>query len=284
MADSKNHEDDELSLQEAADLLDVHYMTAYRYVRTGRLIAERRGKHWYVPRSSITSLREASAPGRKQQGSRRPADATTPPSSPSSSCEGDEAEAWRLSQNALASAFTPEQLYLDALAPAMRSVGDQWEAGRISIAEEHRASALASRLVGRLGPFFTRRGPSRGLIVLGTPTGDRHGLATALLADPLRGRGFTVADLGADTPAASFAEIVTNEEQTTAVGIAVSVAVDDHVVSETIHAIHSAREVPVLLGGRAITDAAHATRLGADAYSDTATSALAWFDTMNASS
>ena len=188
--------------------------------------------------------------------------------------EGDEAEAWRLGQNALASAFTVEQLYLDALAPAMRIVGDEWEAGRISVAEEHRASTLAYRLVGRFGPFFTRRGPARGLIVLGTPTGDRHGLTTALLADPLRGRGFTVGDLGADTPAASFAEIVANEEQTTAVGIAVSVAVDDHVVSETIRAIHSARDVPVLLGGRAITDAAHATRLGADAHSDSAAGAL----------
>jgi excisionase family DNA binding protein len=283
MADSKNHQDDELSLQEAADLLDVHYMTAYRYVRTGRLIAERRGKHWYVPRSSITAMREASTPGRKKQGSAS-ARRNYAAELAVLLTEGDEAEAWRLSQNALASAFTPEQLYLDALAPAMRSVGDQWEAGQVSIAEEHRASALASRLVGRLGPLFTRRGPTRGLMVLGTPTGDRHGLTTALLADPLRGRGFTVADLGADTPAASFAEIVTNEDQTTAVGIAVSVAVDDHVVSETIHAIHSAREVPVLLGGRAITDAAHATRLGADAYSDTAISALAWFDTMSASS
>lgn len=282
MADAKSHED-ELSLQEAADLLDVHYMTAYRYVRTGRLVAERRGKHWYVPRSSITALREANAPGRNRQGgpsSRRDYAAELAVLL----VEGDEAEAWRLSQNALASAFTPEQLYLDALGPAMRFVGDQWEAGRISVAEEHRASALAARLVGRLGPLFTRRGPTRGLIVLGTPTGDRHALTTALLADPLRGRGFTVGDLGADTPAASFAEIVTNEAQTTAVGIAVSVAVDDHVVSETIQAIHSAREVPVLLGGRAITDAAQATRLGADAYSDSANRALAWFETVNASS
>ena len=282
MADPKHPDGDELSLQEVADLLDVHYMTAYRYVRTGRLVAERRGKHWYVPRSSIAALREASAPGRKQPGgpsSRRNYAAELA----ALLVEGDEAEAWRLGQNALASAFTVEQLYLDALAPAMRIVGDEWEAGRISVAEEHRASTLAYRLVGRFGPLFTRRGPARGLIVLGTPTGDRHGLTTALLADPLRGRGFTVGDLGADTPAASFAEIVANEEQTTAVGIAVSVAVEDHVVSETIRAIHSAREVPVLLGGRAITDAAHATRLGADAHSDSAVGALAWFEAVNAS-
>ena len=46
-----------------------------------------------------------------------------------------------------------------------------------------------------------------------------------ILADPLRGRGFSVGDLGADTTAASFAEIVTNEAQTIAVGVAVSVAV-----------------------------------------------------------
>jgi excisionase family DNA binding protein len=283
MADAEENGENELSLQEAADLLDVHYMTAYRYVRTGRLVAERRGKHWYVPRSSIASLREASAPGRKKKGSAavhrdyagKLADLLM---------DGDEAQAWRLSQDALASAFTAEQLYLDALAPAMRSVGDQWEAGRIGIADEHRASALASRLVGRLGPLFTRRGPTRGLIVLGTPAGDRHGLATSLLADPLRGRGFSVGDLGADTPAASFAEFVTNEAQTIAVGIALSIEVDDRIVSETIRAIHSAREVPVLLGGRAITDAAHATRLGADAYSDSASRALAWFDAVHAGS
>ena len=52
---------------------------------------------------------------------------------------------------------------------------------------------------------------------------DRH----YILAGPLRGRGFSVGDLGADTPAASFAEIVTNEAQTITVGVAVSVAADD---------------------------------------------------------
>ena len=281
MADSQKSKPDHLSLQEAADVLGVHYMTAYRYVRTGRLVAERRGNQWYVPRSSIASMRAASPPGRHKRGSRS-GHRDYAGVLASLLTEGDEAEAWRLAQNALASSFTPEQLYLDVLAPAMHAVGDEWEAGRTSIAEEHRASALAYRLVGRLGPSFTRRGPPRGLIVLGTPSGDRHGLATTLLTDPLRGRGFAVADLGADTPAASFAEIVTNEDRARAVGIAVSVNVGDEVVSETIDAIHSARAVPVLLGGRAITSAAHATSLGADAYSDTAGRALAWFDAMNA--
>jgi MerR family transcriptional regulator, light-induced transcriptional regulator len=280
VADSQQDSPDELSLQAAADLLGVHYMTAYRYVRTGRLVAERRGNQWYVPSASLASMRAASPPGRHKRGSRS-AHRDYPGQLATLLTEGDEAEAWRLAQDALASAFTAEQLYLDVLAPAMRFVGDEWKAGRISVAEEHRASALAYRIVGRLGPSFTRRGPTRGLIVLGTPTGDRHGFATALLADPLRGRGFTVADLGADTPAASFAEIVTNDARARAVGLAVSVAVGDDVISETIDAIHSARPVPVLLGGRAIKSAAHAQRLGAEAYSDTAANALTWFDAIN---
>lgn len=281
MPDSQKHKPDELSLQEAADLLGVHYMTAYRYVRTGRLVAERRDNHWHVPTSSIESMRAASPPGRHKRDNRS-GHRDYPSELATLLTAGDEAEAWRLAQNALASAFTPERLYLDVLAPAMRTVGDNWEAGRVSIAEEHRASALAYRLVGRLGPSFTRRGPTRGLIVLGTPTGDRHGLATTLLADPLRGRGFAIADLGADTPAASFAEIVTNEDRCCAAGIAVSVDVDDEVVSGTIDVIRIARAVPVLLGGRAIADAVHARRLGADAYTATATAALAWFDAVNA--
>ena len=48
-----------------------------------------------------------------------------------------------------------------------------------------------------------------------------------ILADPHRGRGFIVSDLGADTPAASFAEIVTHRPQTIAVGVAVAVSADD---------------------------------------------------------
>ncbi len=271
--------EDLLSLQEAADLLGVHYMTAYRYVRTGRLDAGRRGNQWYVPRSSIVSLRDANPPGRKRSGAaNRHRDYAGELAS--FLVKGDEAEAWRLAQNALASAFTPEQLYLEVLGEAMRSVGNEWEAGRISIAEEHQASTLAYRLIGRLGPSFTKRGPTRGLLVIGTAAGDRHGLATALLADPLRGRGFTVADLGADTPAESFAEIVAHEDRTRAVGIAVSVANGAEMVAATIAAIHSTRDVPVLLGGRAIDGATCATNLGADAYSDTAADALAWFDTI----
>ena len=47
----------ELSLQETAERLDVHYMTAYRYVRTGQLPARRERGEWRVLEADVVSVR-----------------------------------------------------------------------------------------------------------------------------------------------------------------------------------------------------------------------------------
>ena len=49
-------EPDELTLHEVAEILDVHYMTAYRYVRLGILPARREGRSWRIDRSDVDRL------------------------------------------------------------------------------------------------------------------------------------------------------------------------------------------------------------------------------------
>ena len=44
-----------LTLQQAADKLGVHYMTVYRYVRTGKLPATRVGGGWQVDPDDLAS-------------------------------------------------------------------------------------------------------------------------------------------------------------------------------------------------------------------------------------
>ena len=46
-----------LTLQEAADELGVHYMTAYRYVRLGVMEASKSGGVWQVQRSALEQFR-----------------------------------------------------------------------------------------------------------------------------------------------------------------------------------------------------------------------------------
>jgi methanogenic corrinoid protein MtbC1 len=192
--------------------------------------------------------------------------------------QGDEAEAWRLLQAALSSAYSPEDLYFDVLGPAMRRIGDDWASGRLDAGDEHRATVVMYRLVGRLGPLFARRGTPRGAIVLGAPAGDPHGLASALVADPLRGRGFSITDLGANTPAASWANTIAATQRVSAVGVVVSTPVDDAVIAATIAAIRAHHDGPVVLGGVAVRDQAHAVALGGDVWTTSAREAVNHFD------
>ena len=46
----------EVGLREASDVLGLHYMTVYRYVRTGKLAARREGGDWLVRRSDLEAL------------------------------------------------------------------------------------------------------------------------------------------------------------------------------------------------------------------------------------
>ena len=99
---------------------------------------------------------------------------------------------------ALAAGTDLQGVYLEVLSPAMASIGDRWAAGELDVATEHRASGIAHRLIGRLGPRFVRRGRTRGVVVLGTAAHERHALPLAVLGDLARSEGFEVSDLGAD--------------------------------------------------------------------------------------
>jgi excisionase family DNA binding protein len=252
-----------ISLQEAASRLGVHYMTAYRYIRTGRLPAQRDGVQWWVdPRDlDLVQHQERVRPGGPRPKRDRTAALTARMTA------GDEAGAWRVIDDALASGMDPAEVYLDLLVPVLSGVGAGWADGTVTVAAEHRASAVALRIIGRLGPQFARRGRKRGVVIIGAPAGDQHSLPGAIVADLLRGEGFEVIDLGANTPDTSFAETTRDVTRLVAVVIGATAPGCDGAVQSTVQAIRrSDSTVPVLIGGAAISDAGHARRLGAGAW------------------
>jgi len=149
------------------------------------------------------------------------------------------------------------------------SIGDRWERGEIDVAVEHRASGLATRIVGRLGHRFVRRGRSRGSVIVGAPAGEHHSLPVAILGDLLRLRGWDVSDLGADVPSTSFVYALHDVPDVCAIGLSVTSAEGLDSLQEACAAIRAAApEVLVVAGGRAITDDEHARSFGADAYAN----------------
>ena len=257
--------DEYLTLQEAAEALGVHYMTAYRYVRLGLLPASKVGASWRVDREDLDrfSTDEGAVVGRGRQ---KPAPWTERLESRLRA--GDELGAWGVIEAALASGANTEDVYLDLIAPAMIGIGEAWARGEVDVSVEHRASAIVLRLLGRLSPRFSRRGRSRGSVVLGGAPGDLHGLPVAILADVVRSAGFSGVDLGANLPARSFVQAARDADRLIAVGVSASTEGNDRAVASAIDALHAALgdSIPVLVGGSAVRDERHALSLGADCW------------------
>ncbi len=252
----------DVTLQEAAEFLGVHYMTAYRYVRLGTLQAHKSGNVWRVRRDDLDMFRAAV-----------PAVGVARPPAPwaerleSRLLAGDGGGAWGVIEAALASGGDPRSIYLDVITPAMVSIGERWERGELDIAMEHRASGVASRIVGRLGPRFTRRGRTLGTVLVGAPAGERHALPISMVADLIRLEGYEVSDLGADTPPASFAMAAAGLDRLVAVGISVTSPMNLGSARDTIVSLRGQlNNVPVMVGGNAVQSDDMRLDLGADLW------------------
>jgi excisionase family DNA binding protein len=272
-----------ITLQEAADLLGVHYMTAYRYIRTGRLEAEKSGSTWRVDRHAVERLAQAAqTPTGRRGAGRRTTGTSHADLFLNRLVADDEAGAWNVLQDALAWGKSAEEVLFDVVSPAMSGIGDRWRDGSLGVGDEHVASGIALRLLGRIGPQFNRRGPKRGVVVVGAPAGDLHGIPIVLVADPLRGRGYRVIDLGSNTPASSFGQMAGAVEGLVAVAIGATTRRNDDAISGSIRSIRRAAEVPVILGGSAVASEAKAKRLGADFYSPTGPALLDLVESLRA--
>ncbi len=138
----------------------------------------------------------------------------------------------------------------DIVLPLLERVGEEWEAGRFSVAQEHLVtSAVRSRLERLLADA---RGGVRGVAVLACAPGERHDLALLMLAVMLRADGWQVAYLGADTP---FADAVALATQLDARVVCVSAALPEP-VEELGRALKETRlpsRLALVVGGAAVT-------------------------------
>jgi methanogenic corrinoid protein MtbC1 len=181
---------------------------------------------------------------------------------------GDEPGSWGVLEAALGSDRTPSEVLLQLIGPALESIGDRWHDGELSVADEHVASAVAMRLISRIGARFGHRGPKRGSVVVTTPPNEQHAAPVAIAADLLRWAGFNVIELGADTPADALLGVAGSLPDLLAVAIACTTRTSTSSARRVIAHLRTALPgATMLLGGAAITDADYARRLGADGFS-----------------
>ena len=191
---------------------------------------------------------------------------------------GDECGADAVFCRAVDRGADPALLARDLVQAALDEVGRLWEKGEIGIAEEHLATALASRT------FLVHAAPGKApelgapRLVLTCLAGEFHELGARLVAEIGRGEGWQVELLGANVPRDSALDYIAMRRPE-AVGLSLSLA--GHVV-EAAAMIRRIRTIApgakVLAGGVALRrDPALEDLTGADACLTDPVALRNWF-------
>jgi len=102
--------------------------------------------------------------------------------------------------------FSPRDLVINVLAPALEEIGARWANGSLCTASEHAASAVFRT---RLGALLAAQPPSKAApVICTTPSGEQHELGALLVAVLIAMRGKRAIFLGASLPAEQIAEAV----------------------------------------------------------------------------
>jgi DNA-binding transcriptional MerR regulator len=99
--------------------------------------------------------------------------------------------------------LTLDTILQSVLLPYLQELGERWERGEVSVAQEHFASALVrGRLLGLARGWGRGDGP---LVLLAGAPGEQHDLGLIAFGLAARARGWRVTFLGPDTPVADIA-------------------------------------------------------------------------------
>jgi MerR family transcriptional regulator, light-induced transcriptional regulator len=162
-----------------------------------------------------------------------------------------------------------KQFYLHVVCPVMNMIGSLWERNEISVAEEHLASAIVTRIMSNLYQRFAKYDIFRGKAVITAAPNEFHELGARMMADFLEMDGWDVTYLGANTPEHEILKVL-RKQKPFIVGLSAAMAFNLAKVRQTIEMIkgdREARAIKVIVGGLAFNSVPYLWRdIGADGY------------------
>jgi methanogenic corrinoid protein MtbC1 len=190
---------------------------------------------------------------------------------------GDRREAESIFDRSIAQGFSLVDAELHLIQPALYRIGQQWQDNKVTVAQEHLATAISQALMSR-GLYRAVLAPANGgKVLLGCVEGNQHAVGLQMVADAFQLAGWQVQFLGANVPTAALGEQV-GRFKPDLLGLSVSFAHQLRVVRQIMARItqeHGAARPAVILGGLAINHFSPlASQLGADAWGSNARAAV----------
>jgi diguanylate cyclase (GGDEF)-like protein len=169
---------------------------------------------------------------------------------------GDPAVATAVIDDALRYKLSAVEIQSRVIAPAMHEIGQLWEKGGLTVAQEHLASAVSYHVLTRLYPGLLRRSTHQDqTVVVAAVHGEHHVLGLRMVADVFDGAGFDVRFLGADVPESSLMAWV-QEHQPAVVALGVTMPLGAATLARQLQTLHAlAPGVQLVIGGQGVPNA-----------------------------
>jgi len=148
-------------------------------------------------------------------------------------------------------------VFLDGLvAPLLRRMGEEWEAGRLTVAQEHLATAVIQRVLEGIIHFMVAPHGAPNLL-LATLAGDQHKMGALLAATAAAADGWRVTYLGPDLPAGEIAPAAV-AAGARVVGVSIVRVAERERARTELHTVRTQlpASVPLLAGGAGAVDLA----------------------------
>ena len=190
--------------------------------------------------------------------------------------KGNAKKAEEVTRAALAANVDPSELVQKYMIPAMDEVGKRFECNDYFVPELLIAARAMKTSLTIITPYLVKTGAEpAGRVVIGTVQGDLHDIGKNLVASMLEGGGFQVVDLGVDVPPQKFVDAA-KEKEGTIVALSALLTTTMTMMRTVVDALAKAGirdKTKVMIGGAPITQQ-YADEIGADGYSDNASSAV----------
>lgn len=169
------------------------------------------------------------------------------------------------------------EFYLQVIQPAMYEIGTLWEKGELSVAREHLASAIVTRVMAALYPKFIILEQTKGNAIVTAAPNEYHEIGPRMVADLLELDGWDVDYTGANTPPDDLLDLMAERNpHFVAISVGMPFNLDKTVdLVKKIRGQKQFNDTKIMLGGQSLKMSRQVRQvIGVDGIGDSARDAV----------
>lgn len=167
--------------------------------------------------------------------------------------EGNRDECFLIAKSLIDENYSVIDVYSDLFQKSLYRVGELWDLGKISVAEEHLVTQITEEILSKINPYF-KKNEKKGLsVIVSSVAKEFHQIGARMVSDIFEVNGWTSFFLGSNTPINDLLKII-ELKKPNAVALSLTFYINIIRLIETIRQINqNFPELTLFIGGQAFT-------------------------------